>query len=170
MPDLVRVSYSGSGRTSRPNPMGMRPMQERVYEARAAQFLLVKAPAPSGKSWALIIVAIDKMQHQRLAKKIACVPETSIGATFRSTRLTDHGFFANWAVEERWNLCVDSEEGPTKGKVRAVKDFMRSLVLSPMRAICLVQLPSVHREPVLAEGVSGFILVGKFSPVLQKTL
>lgn len=126
MPDLVRVSYSGSGRTSRPNPMGMRPMQERVYEARAAQFLLVKAPPASGKSRALVFVAIDKMQHQGLAKTIVCVPETSIGASFRSTRLTDHGFFADWAVEERWNLCVDGEEGPTKGKVRAVKEFMTS--------------------------------------------
>ena len=30
MPDLVRVSYSGSGRTSRPNPMGMPPSSRKI--------------------------------------------------------------------------------------------------------------------------------------------
>jgi hypothetical protein len=126
MPDLVRVSYAGTGRTARPNPMGMRPMQERVYEARAAQFLLVKAPPASGKSRALMFVALDKMRHQGVAKTIVCVPETSIGASFRSTRLTDHGFFEDWNVEDRWNLCLDGEDSPTTGKVRAVKVFMDS--------------------------------------------
>ena len=39
MADLVRVSYSQSGSSKTTNAMGMRPMQARVYDARAAQLM-----------------------------------------------------------------------------------------------------------------------------------
>ncbi|WP_347268306.1 hypothetical protein [Paracoccus sp. (in: a-proteobacteria)] len=107
--------------------MGMRPMQARVYDARAAQFILLKAPPAAGKSRALMFVALDKLENQGIGKVIVCVPETSIGASFRSTDLTSHGFFADWQVNPRWNLCLSgAEEGATSGKVRAVRDFMAS--------------------------------------------
>ncbi|MFO7757900.1 MAG: DEAD/DEAH box helicase, partial [Roseovarius sp.] len=126
MPDLVRVAYAGTGKTMTPNDMGMRPMQARVFEARAAQFLLLKAPPASGKSRALMFVALDKMVHQGREKTIVCVPETAIGASFRSTDLTSYGYFADWEVEDRWNLCLDGDDAATKRKVRAVKEFMNS--------------------------------------------
>ncbi|MFN8680272.1 DEAD/DEAH box helicase [Paracoccus sp. P2] len=127
MSDFVRVTYGQTGKTQVPNPMGMRPMQARVYDARAAQFILLKAPPAAGKSRALMFVALDKLENQGVGKVIVCVPETSIGASFRSTDLTSHGFFADWQVDPRWNLCLSgAEEGATSGKVRAVRDFMAS--------------------------------------------
>jgi hypothetical protein len=127
MSDFVRVTYSQTGKTQEPNPMGMRPMQARVFEARAAQFILVKAPPASGKSRALMFVALDKLEHQGVRKVIVCVPETSIGASFRSTDLTSYGFFADWEVRTRWNLCLTGEEDAVStGKVKAVRDFMAS--------------------------------------------
>jgi superfamily II DNA or RNA helicase len=127
MSDFVRVTYGQTGKTQAPNPMGMRPMQARVYEARAAQFILLKAPPAAGKSRALMFVALDKLENQGVRKVIVCVPETAIGASFRSTDLTSYGFFADWEVQTRWNLCLNgSEEGSTTRKVRAVKEFMAS--------------------------------------------
>ncbi len=127
MSDFVRVTYGQTGKTQESNPMGMRPMQARVYDARAAQFILLKAPPAAGKSRALMFVALDKLENQGVGKVIVCVPETSIGASFRSTDLTSHGFFADWQVDPRWNLCLSgAEEGATSGKVRAVRDFMAS--------------------------------------------
>lgn len=127
MPDFVNVTYSQSGKTQAPNAMGMRPMQARVYEARAAQFILLKAPPAAGKSRALMFVALDKLENQGVGKVIVCVPETSIGASFRSAKLTDYGFFADWEVDPKWNLCLNgAEEGAVSRKVRAVKEFMAS--------------------------------------------
>lgn len=127
MSDFVRVTYGQTGKTQEPNTMGMRPMQARVYEARGAQFILLKAPPAAGKSRALMFVALDKLENQGVGKVIVCVPETSIGASFRSTNLTSYGFFADWQVETRWNLCLNgAEEGATSRKVQAVKEFMAS--------------------------------------------
>lgn len=127
MSDFVRVSYGQTGRTQTSDAMGMRPMQSRVYEARAAQFILLKAPPAAGKSRALMFVALDKLENQGLEKVIVCVPETAIGASFRSTKLRADGFFADWRVETRWNLCLNGlEEGSTSRKVEAVKAFMQS--------------------------------------------
>jgi hypothetical protein len=36
MPDLVHVSYAQTGQSSRTNPLGMREMQEKAYQARYA--------------------------------------------------------------------------------------------------------------------------------------
>lgn len=127
MSDFVRVTYSQTGKTQEPNGMGMRPMQARAYDARAAQFILLKAPPASGKSRALMFLALDKLENQGVRKVIVCVPETSIGASFRSTDLTSYGFFADWEVPDRWNLCLSGvEDQPKSGKVRAVQEFMAS--------------------------------------------
>jgi hypothetical protein len=55
--------------------LGMREMQARAFAARDAQYLLVKAPPASGKSRALMFLALDKMLKQGVAKTIVAVPE-----------------------------------------------------------------------------------------------
>ena len=44
----------------------MRPMQERAWEKRGEQYLLVKSPPASGKSRALMFIALDKLANQGL--------------------------------------------------------------------------------------------------------
>lgn len=125
MTNVVEVRYGRSGASQKIDDLGMRPMQARVWKARAAKHLLVKAPPASGKSRALMFVALDKLHNQGVAKAIVAVPERSIGASFDRTTLTDHGFFADWNIEERWNLCT-SETGGARGKVDALRAFLDS--------------------------------------------
>jgi len=127
MVEMVNVQYAGTGQSKATNALGQRPMQARAYAARSSQFILLKAPPAAGKSRALMYVALDKLNQQGLAKTIVCVPETSIGASFRSTDLKSYGFDANWDVDARWNLCLSgTEEGSTAQKVKAFSDFMQS--------------------------------------------
>lgn len=101
----------------------MREMQEKVYQARDAQYLLIKAPPASGKSRALMFIALDKLVHQDLKKVIVAVPEKSIGGSFRKTNLKDFGFFANWEPCDEYNLCTPGMDG-SKSKVQAFKNFL----------------------------------------------
>lgn len=48
----VSVSYVSNGSSTKFNELGMRPMQERVYERRGEQYLLIKSPPASGQSCA----------------------------------------------------------------------------------------------------------------------
>ena len=57
-------------------------MQERAYEKRGEQYLLIKSPPASGKSRALMFIALDKLQNQEVKQAIIVVPERSIGASF----------------------------------------------------------------------------------------
>ncbi len=126
MVDLIKMTYGSKG-GPRSNALGMREMQARVYEARAAQFILLKAPPAAGKSRALMFVALDKLENQGVKKAIVAVPETSIGGSFKSTNLTSFGFHRDWVVNERWNLCLSGEEGKAKAqKVKTFEDFMDS--------------------------------------------
>lgn len=97
-------------------------MQEKIYEGRTAQYLLLKAPPASGKSRALMFIALDKLKHQSIKKAIVAVPEKSIGASFGSTELEKYGFFADWIPNPKYNLCTPSEE---KSKVTAFLNFFR---------------------------------------------
>jgi superfamily II DNA or RNA helicase len=121
----VSVSYAGNGTSTRANALGMRPMQERVYQKRGEQYLLIKAPPASGKSRALMFVALDKLAHQGIRQAIVVVPEKTIGASFADERLSTDGFFADWTVVPRWNLC-NAPGGDNGGKVDAVKAFLAS--------------------------------------------
>src|ERR1700690_4522357 len=103
MPDLVTVTYGHTGASQTTNALGMRAMQARAYDARNSQYLLVKAPPASGKSRALMFIGLDKLQNQGIKKVIVAVPERSIGASFRSTNLTEHGFFRDWIVDAEWH-------------------------------------------------------------------
>lgn len=74
-----------------------------------------------------MFLGLDKLENQGVRKVIVAVPETSIGASFRSTDLTSYGFFRDWHVEPRWNLCVSgAEEGSKSQKVKAFQQFMAS--------------------------------------------
>lgn len=118
----VSVSYAHSGKSSTPNALGMREMQERAYEHRGEQYLLIKSPPASGKSRALMFIALDKITNQSLKKAIVVVPEKSIGASFADEPLTKYGFWADWIVKPNWNLC--NAPGEDGGKVNSVGKFL----------------------------------------------
>ncbi|GAA3130239.1 ATP-dependent helicase [Rhodococcus baikonurensis] len=119
--NVVDVTYARTGASVHTDAMGMREMQRRVFAKRDAQHLLIKAPPASGKSRALMFVALDKLYNQGRKKVIVAVPERSIGASFSSTKLTAHGFFADWEIEPVHNLCTP---GSSVGKVDAFVKFL----------------------------------------------
>jgi len=121
MPNLVDVTYAQTGQSISTNNMGMREMQARAFEARNAQYLLLKAPPASGKSRALMFLGLDKLFNQGLKKVIVAVPERSIGASFDRTELTSYGFFADWDFNPDYNLCAPGVES---SKVTAFKKFL----------------------------------------------
>ena len=121
----VSVTYAQDGSSTRSNALGMRPMQERVYQKRGEQYLLIKSPPASGKSRALMFVALDKLQNQKLKQAIIVVPEKAIGASFHDEPLSQFGFWADWKVEPKWNLC-DAPGSDNGGKVEALKKFLES--------------------------------------------
>jgi len=101
--------------------MGMRPMQERCYQKRGEQYLLIKSPQASGKSMALMFIALNKLRNQTIKQVIIVVPERSIGASFQNVPLNQYGFLVDWTVEPKWSLCdAPATDG---GKVEAVKRF-----------------------------------------------
>ncbi|MCW2368830.1 hypothetical protein M2334_001029 [Sphingobium sp. B11D3D] len=102
----------------------MRPMQERAFEKRGEQYLLIKSPPASGKSRALMFVALDKLANQGLKQAIIVVPEKSIGSSFNDEPLTKFGFWADWIVTPKWNLC--NAPGEDGGKVNSVGAFLKS--------------------------------------------
>lgn len=55
-------------------------MQEHAYQKRGEQYLLIKSPPASGKSRALMFIALDKLENQGLKQAIVAVPEKSIGS------------------------------------------------------------------------------------------
>ena len=73
----VTVNYAHNGSSTSSNELGMRVMQERVYERRGEQYLLIKSPPASGKSRALMFIALDKLNNQGIKKAIIAVPEKS---------------------------------------------------------------------------------------------
>ena len=120
MTDILTARYARTGKSSAHNPLGMREMQARAYEQRNEQYLLIKAPPASGKSRALMFLALDKVLKQGLKKVIVAVPEMSIGGSFKDTDLTTYGFFADWHVDPKYNLCTPGNVG----KVDQVVNFM----------------------------------------------
>ena len=121
----ISVSYARNGASTKANALGMRPMQERAYEKRGEQYLLIKSPPASGKSRALMFVALDKLANQGLKQAIIVVPEKSIGASFDDEPLSKYGFWADWHVEPKWNLC-NAPGSDNGGKVNSVQTFLAS--------------------------------------------
>jgi superfamily II DNA or RNA helicase len=123
MPDVVHVTYAQTGKSTKTDALGMREMQQRAYAARDAQYLLLKAPPASGKSRALMFIALDKLFKQGLKKVIVAVPEKSIGGSFDDTLLKKEGFFEDWIVSPTFNLCIPGGE---KSKVTAFQSFLKN--------------------------------------------
>jgi superfamily II DNA or RNA helicase len=125
MPDIVNVTYAQTGQSSKVNSFGMREMQEKAYQARDEKYLLLKAPPASGKSRALMFIALDKLVKQGLDKVIVAVPEKSIGGSFGTTLLSEQGFFADWKPNPLYNLCTPGMD-ESKSKTEAFIKFMEN--------------------------------------------
>ncbi|MAN13138.1 MAG: DEAD/DEAH box helicase [Dinoroseobacter sp.] len=125
----VSFTTGQTGASAKSDELGMRPMQAQAYEKRGEQYLLIKSPPASGKSRALMFIALDKLANQNVRQAIICVPERSIGASFSSEPLSKYGFFTDWNVAPQWNLCnTPGADDPkvAKSKVKAVGEFLAS--------------------------------------------
>lgn len=106
MENLVQIHYDQTGASATTDALGMREMQRIVFQARTRQYLLVKAPPASGKSRALMFVALDKLVNQGIKRVVVTVPEKTIARSFKDTELKRYGFFADWKVSYGYNLCA----------------------------------------------------------------
>lgn len=123
MPDFFKAEYQQTGLSKKTDDHGMREMQQIAFKANSAQYLLIKAPPASGKSRALMFIALEKLQNQGIKKVIVAVPERNIGASFKATALSKDGFFADWTPNPHYNLCTSGSE---KSKVSAFLEFLDS--------------------------------------------
>lgn len=118
--------------------LGMREMQARVYENRYEQYILLKAPPASGKSRALMYIALSKLYEDglnqnglnqsdknglnqngendsttsgaggQIRKVIVAVPEQTIAGSFRATKLAPFPY--DWQADI--DLCkIKSKDG-----------------------------------------------------------
>jgi len=125
----VSITTARTGASSKANALGMRAMQERAYAKRGEQYLLIKSPPASGKSRALMFVALDKLNNQGVQQAIIVVPERSIGGSFADEPLSQSGFYWDWQVAPQWNLCNTpgaDEPRVAKTTVGAVSQFLKS--------------------------------------------
>jgi superfamily II DNA or RNA helicase len=125
----ITLNTARTGASAKANELGMRPMQERAYAHRGEQYLLIKSPPASGKSRALMFIALDKLHNQGLRQAIIVVPERSIGGSFADEPLSKYGFYWDWTVRAHWNLCNvpgADDVKVAKSKVRAVGEFLAS--------------------------------------------
>ena len=125
----VSITTARTSASAHANALGMRPMQERAYAKRGEQYLLIKSPPASGKSRALMFIALDKLHNQGVKQAVIVVPERSIGGSFADEPLSQYGFYWDWHVAPQWNLCnVPGADEPrvAKSKVDAVRQFLAS--------------------------------------------
>jgi superfamily II DNA or RNA helicase len=123
----VTLTTAHTGASTKSNELGMRPMQARAFAHRGEQYLLIKSPPASGKSRALMFIALDKLHNQGLKQAIIVVPERSIGGSFADEPLSKFGFFWDWTVRPHWNLCNvpgTDDVKIAKSKVKAVSEFL----------------------------------------------
>jgi formyltetrahydrofolate synthetase len=110
MPNTVDVKYKQTGQSTKVDKYGMREMQQKAFAARDSQYILLKAPPASGKSRALMFMALDKLNNQGIKKVIVAVPEKSIGGSFGTTDLKKDGYTFNWEPNPDYNLCTPGGE------------------------------------------------------------
>jgi superfamily II DNA or RNA helicase len=125
----IALTTARTGASAKSNELGMRPMQERAYAHRGEQYLLIKSPPASGKSRALMFIALDKLHNQGLRQAVIVVPERSIGGSFADEPLSKYGFYWDWKVRPHWNLCNvpgADDVKVAKSKVKAVGEFLAS--------------------------------------------
>ncbi len=136
MVQLLNQTYAQTGNSTAMNDMGMREMQSRAFAKRQSQYLLIKSPPASGKSRAMMFLALDKLINQGIKKVIVAVPEMSIGKSFKSTALSQYGFFADWEVDDRYNLCLNNYQSDNS-KTEIFSEFLREIGEgAPMVLVC----------------------------------
>lgn len=123
MPNIVDVTYAQTGASKSTDELWMRSMQAKAYEAREAQYMLLKAPPASWKSRALMFIALDKIINQWLDKVIIAVPERSIWGSFWHTELKKYWFYADWDINDEYNLCTPWK---AESKVTQLIKFLES--------------------------------------------
>lgn len=123
MNNLFITEYERNRASVTTDKLGMREMQRRVYEKSSAQYLLVKAPPASGKSRALMFVALEKLRTHQVKKVIVAVPDRSIAKSFAPTDLVTHGFHSNWDISRKYDLCTP---GVDSRKTEVFVSFMKS--------------------------------------------
>jgi superfamily II DNA or RNA helicase len=117
----ISAEYAASGEAVQLNEFGMRAMQARVFKRSDQQHILLKSPPASGKSRALMFVALEKLRTGQISKVIVSVPEKSIGSSFRTQRLSDNGFHSDWILKPENDLCSPQSEA---GKVSRLLEFL----------------------------------------------
>ena len=126
----TEITLRQSGASTSSDARGMREMQARAYRKRGAQYLLIKSPPASGKSRALMFIALDKLHHQSVGKAIIVVPERTIGSSFADRALSQYGpaWNLDWEVSPRWNLCDNpaADEPRNPSLIKAVGEFLDS--------------------------------------------
>jgi len=121
MTNLFTTEYACNKSSINTDELGMREMQRRVYQKYASQYLLVKAPPASGKSRALMFVALEKLHQGLVNKVIVAVPERSIAKSFANTNLTENGFYMDWNILRKYDLCTP---GMDSRKTEIFREFM----------------------------------------------
>lgn len=129
MTNFATIQYKKTGQSQNTDTLGMREMQARAYAKRFSQYLLIKAPPASGKSRALMFLALDKIYNQSLKKAIITVPERSIGASFASAPLSQQGFFRDWELPDHWDLTKS-------GNPKKVDSFCRFMASDDPVLLC----------------------------------
>lgn len=168
--NFVEVNYQTNSSSVNTNDMGMREMQARAFGARKSQYLLLKSPPASGKSRALMFIALDKMKNQGIKKTIIAVPEKSIGGSFSDTDLTSYGFFADWSVKPENNLCIEANDTSTafKSFIKSDDDVLvctHSTLRNSFKALkpsefnsCLIAIDEFHHLSANEENILGGVL------------
>ena len=125
----ISFQTARTGASAKSDELGMRPMQARAFDKRGEQYLLIKSPPASGKSRALMFIALDKLANQGLKQAVIVVPERAIGASFNDEPLSDFGFWADWSVKPQWNLCNApgaDDERADRSTIKALGKFLES--------------------------------------------
>ena len=117
--NVGRYTFAQTGNSTKENDMGMREMQARAFAKRHSKYLLIQAPPACGKSRALMFLALDKVINQGIKKVFIAVPQIAIGSSFADTKLSENGFFADWKVDSKYNLC--NPGGESQKVLRAVE-------------------------------------------------
>ena len=143
--NIPSVSVNYAKMVHQPNRMNLvcEPCKSVPMRSVVSSILLIKSPPASGKSRALMFIALDKLANQGLKQAIVVVPEKSIGASFNDEPLSKFGFSADWKVEPKWNLC--NSPGTDGGKVKSVGAFLPVMtrflyVPTPLSALQLKSL------------------------------
>ena len=123
MPDFVNVNYAQNWGSISVNPLGMREMQERAYEARFGECCF------SGTTGVRKVAGahVPRTRQGGEASENSEGHRGGAGTEHRkfvcSRRLKKHGFFADWDPQDEYNLCTPGADG-SASKVQKFHAFM----------------------------------------------